>query len=106
MRCTGPCKKSVGAKRKMAAPAMSISTTAATAAFSYLFIQHEARGERCQHDKQYVEVDEEADRLLVGAWQPKRRLHRLPARDDERDPQRQDQERQQQLSRAHPSDDR
>src|SRR5207248_10003945 len=105
MRCTGPCRESVGAKRKMAAPAMSISATAATAAFSYLFIQHETRGERGKHDEQYVEVDEEPDRLLVGAWQPKGRLHRLPARDDERDPQRQDEHRQQQLSCAHPGDD-
>src|ERR1700676_4369092 len=90
IRWTGPCSASVGAYRKIAAPATSISATAAAAAFSYLFVQHKARGERREHEEQYVE-DHEQGHALGGSPAPRahRDLHGLPARDDERNPQRQ-----------------
>src|SRR5438105_3184634 len=77
-----------------------------TAAFSYLFIEHESRRERGQHDEKYVEVDEQADRLLVVARQSHRGLHRHAASDNERDPQRKGEQRQEQLPRTNARHDR
>src|SRR5260370_17314129 len=100
IRWTAPCSASVGAYRKIAAPATSISPTAAAAARSYLLIQYEPRRERREHEEQYVEVHEQSHRLVVAAAGAHRDLHRLPARDDERNPQRQREERKQQLAPA------
>src|SRR6059058_1925757 len=83
-----------------------MSATPTAAAFSYLFIEHESRRERGQHDEKYVEVDEQADRLLVVARQSHRGLHRHAASDNERDPQRKGEQRQEQLPRTNARHDR
>src|ERR1700674_3152355 len=98
MRCTTPCSASVGAYRKMAPAASTISATAPTAARSYLLIEHEPRRERGEHHEQYVEVHEQGHSLVVAAARAHRGLNCLTARDDERDPQRQGEQRQQQLA--------
>src|ERR1700716_3611843 len=90
----------------MATAASSIRPTAAVAAFSYLFIEHEPRGKRSEHDKEYVEVDEQPDRLIGAPTAPHRNLNRLAARDDEGHEQRQRQEWKQQLSSADAGDHR
>src|SRR5437660_18957 len=85
--------------------ATSINATAAAAAFSYLFIEHEACGQRSEHHEKYVEVDQKADRLLVVARQSHRGLHGHTAGDHERDPQRKGEQRKEQLARTHPGHD-
>src|SRR5260221_293765 len=102
MRCTGPCSASVGAYKKMAAAASSMSATAPAAMSSYrdLVIEHEARRERGEHDEKYVEVDQQPQRLVRRAGPAHRHLDRLTARDHERDPQRDREQRQQELARA------
>src|SRR6266853_5268728 len=87
----------------MAAAASSINPTAATAALSYLLIEHEPRRQRGEHDEKYVEVEEQAHRLVSAAGTPHRHLDRLAARDDERDEQRQREQRKQQLPSAYAS---
>src|SRR5713101_1956887 len=82
--------------------ATSIRATAATAAVSNRLsvIEHEPRGERCQHDEQYVQVDEQACGLARAAAATTHRcLHRLPANDDERNPERKCEQGQEQLAR-------
>src|SRR6266852_9644970 len=90
----------------MKPPATSITATAATAAFSYrvmpLVIEHEPSRERGEHHEQYVQVDQKARRLAgATATAAHRGLDSLTADHDERDPQRQREQRQQQLTRAH-----
>src|SRR5438445_4114905 len=104
MRCTGPCRKSVGALKKIAAPASSISATAPTGSCSSLFNQSESGRQRGEHHKKYVEVDEETNGLVVAARQSHRRLHGLATRNDEWNPEREREQGQQQLSRTHSSD--
>src|SRR6267154_3312310 len=98
MRCTGTCSASVGSNRKMAPAASTISATAAAAAFSYLFIEHKPCGERGEHHEQYVEVYEQGQGLVVGPARAHRDLHGLAPRDDERNPQRQGEQRKQELA--------
>src|SRR6266704_4992609 len=83
--------------------ATSISATAATAPASNRrsVIEHEPRRERREHDEQYVQVDEQARGLArAGAATAHRCLHRLPADDDERNPERKRAHGQEQLARA------
>src|SRR5260370_18441848 len=86
--------------------ATSMSTTAATAPFSYLVIEDEPSHKRGEHDEQYVQINEKTRSVAGSATPTHRRLHRLAAEDDERDPQGKSQERQEQLTRAHPRDHR
>ena len=84
--------------------ATSISATAAAATCSYLVIENEPRGQRGEHDEQYVQVEKKAIGRIGGAATAHRRLHRLAADHHERYPQRQRQQRQEQLPRADPGD--
>src|SRR5438309_10011642 len=84
----------------MAPAASSISATAAAAAFSYLFIEHKPCGERGEHHEQYVEVYEQGQRLVVGPAGSHRDLHCLTARDYERNPKRQREQRKEELASA------
>src|SRR6185437_7896425 len=88
--------------KKAATP---ISATAAAASFSWRVtpsvLEHEASREGREHEEKYVEVDQESHRLIVAA-SAHLDLHRGAAGDDERDPQRQGQQRQEQLAGADP----
>src|SRR5256885_12271296 len=105
MRCTGPCRASVGAYTKIAAAASSMSATAPAAMSSYrdLVIEHEARGERGEHDEEYVEVDQQPEGLVHRAGPAHRHLHRLTPCHHERNPQRDCEQRQQKLARPQPA---
>src|SRR5260370_34340601 len=78
--------------------------TAARAPFSYLVIEHEPSRERGEHDEQYVQVDEKTRRVAGATAATHRGLNCLAAEDDERDPERKREQRQQKLARAHPHD--
>src|SRR6266576_784006 len=60
-----------------------MSATAPAAARSYLFIEHEASSKGGEHYEKYVEVDQEADRFVVAAWEAERRLDRHADRREE-----------------------
>src|SRR5580700_2969158 len=93
----------------MKAAATSMSPTAAIAPRSYrlLVIEDKSSSQRREHDEQYVQVDEETRGLIgPGPARAHRALHRLPADDDERNPEWKRQQRQQQLARANARDHR
>src|SRR5947208_9334328 len=98
MRWTSPCSASVGAYTKIIAPAPASARTemAATACRRALVIEHVAGGEGGDHDEEYVEVEEQRQRLPIGLPDGQRRSDGLAAHDHERDPERQHQHRQQQ----------
>jgi len=70
-----------------------MSTTAARAPFSYPVIEDEPSHKRGEHDEQYVQINEKTRRVAGATTATHRRLNRLAAEDDERDPQGKGQER-------------